>query len=501
MKSNFTRLLLSAVLLMCCTVMNAAIEPSEPQTDGNGNYELSTAAELYWFANYVNSGNTSANAILTEDITVNMGVLDSNGNLNSSTFETWTPIGNSSKLYAGTFNGNGHTISGLYFNDQNQSKIGLFGMTTAGAHIHNLGIKDSYFNGKDHVGGICGDFMNGLIENCWSEVVVYVTTGDGGGLTGSVFTNAVLKDCYTICSVAGSGSRGLVCGAQTGTIENCYARQINSTGTTIAIGWTDSNAPTATNVEIKSQDAFASGEVCWLLNNGVTNGNQKWYQTLGTDVVPSLSTLRGIIFKITNDQGECEYANAECQHEQTYLSYQAAVCPTATTTGRYGHWHCSHCSTDFMDESCTIEATEEELAVPVATNKEIWYTTTDNKKLTPNNKDVFGATYDDANNVYEKGLGKITFDTDVTSIGAEAFDFCTSLQSISIPSGVTSIGAEAFNYCTSLQSISIPSGVTSIGKSAFLSCTSLQSISIPSDSKLTSIGEGAFRGTWDLGAI
>ena len=112
MKRNIFRLLLSAVLLMCCTVMaNAAIEPSEPQTDGNGNYELSTAAELYWFANYVNSGNTSANAILTADITVNMGVLDSNGNLNSGTFELWDPIGTSVNAFAGEFNGDGYTTA------------------------------------------------------------------------------------------------------------------------------------------------------------------------------------------------------------------------------------------------------------------------------------------------------------------------------------------------------------------------------------------------------
>ena len=86
MKRYFFRLLLSAVMMMCCMVMNAAIEPSEPQTDGNGNYKLSTAAELYWFANYVNSGNSSANAILTADITVNIGVLDTDGRPNDGPF-------------------------------------------------------------------------------------------------------------------------------------------------------------------------------------------------------------------------------------------------------------------------------------------------------------------------------------------------------------------------------------------------------------------------------
>ena len=291
------KLLFTFLAAMCCMAMNAQSALVITDTNGREYYAIETAAELVNFAQLVNEGNTSANAVLMADIKMNDEVLNDDGTLNGTPQNTWTPIGNSSHLYAGEFNGNGHTISGLYFNDQNQSKIGLFGMTTAGAHIHNLGIKDSYFNGKDHVGGICGDFMNGLIENCWSEVVVYVTTGDGGGLTGSVFTYAVLKDCYTICSVDGSGSRGLVCGAQTGTIENCYARQINSTGTTIAIGWTDSNAPTATNVEIKSQDAFASGEVCHLLNEGVTDGTHLFYQTLTKDNNPVLDITHMTVFK------------------------------------------------------------------------------------------------------------------------------------------------------------------------------------------------------------
>lgn len=294
------KLLFTFLAVMCCMVMNAQSALVITDTNGREYYAIETAADLVNFAQLVNEGNTSANAVLMADIKMNDEVLNDDGTLNGTPQNTWTPIGNSSHLYAGEFNGNGHTISGLYFNDQNQSKIGLFGMTTAGAHIHNLGIKDSYFNGKDHVGGICGDFANGKIENCWSEVVVYVTTGDGGGLTGSVFTNAVLKDCYTICSVDGSGSRGLVCGAQTGSIENCYARQINSTGTTIAIGWTDSNAPTATNVEIKSQDAFASGEVCHLLNGGTTDGTQAFYQTLTKDNNPVLDITHMTVFKLSD---------------------------------------------------------------------------------------------------------------------------------------------------------------------------------------------------------
>ena len=64
----------------------------------------------------------------------------------------------------------------------------------------------------------------------------------------------------------------------------------------------------------------------------------------------------------------------------------------------------------------------------------------------------------------------------VTSIGYQAFIFCNSLSSITIPDSVTSIGDGAFSYCNSLNSITIPDSVTSIGDSAFAHCTSLTNI-------------------------
>ena len=78
----------------------------------------------------------------------------------------------------------------------------------------------------------------------------------------------------------------------------------------------------------------------------------------------------------------------------------------------------------------------------------------------------------------------------VTSIGNEAFSFCSSLTSIAIPNGVTSIGDDAFYYCSNLTSIAIPKSVTSIGNFAFSNCSSLTSVTIPDS--VTSIGEEAF---------
>ncbi len=88
---------------------------------------------------------------------------------------------------------------------------------------------------------------------------------------------------------------------------------------------------------------------------------------------------------------------------------------------------------------------------------------------------------------------------DVTSIGVQAFYYCKSLESITIPGGVTSIGNYAFNSCHSLTSINIPESVVSIGDSTFSNCYSLTSINIPES--VVSIGNGAFSDCDNLTSI
>ncbi len=78
----------------------------------------------------------------------------------------------------------------------------------------------------------------------------------------------------------------------------------------------------------------------------------------------------------------------------------------------------------------------------------------------------------------------------VTSIGAYAFEDCSSLTSVTIPEGVTSIGGYAFSGCSGLTSVTIPEGVTSIGNQAFRYCSGLTAVTIPSS--VTNIGNYAF---------
>ena len=198
--------------------------------------------------------NLSANAILTANIIVNTGVLDANKNLVSkSDLTEWKPIGDRWSSYTGTFDGQGYTISGLYFNNPTSSYVGLFGSIGANGKISNVGVLDSYFQfstlgggvcgvnygtvrdcrntgsvrGFGSIGGVCGfNEKGGIIENSFNEGTVSVSgTGDNvqnvGGVSGN--NNGTIKSCYNTASVSGQISVGGVCGFNSvGTITNCF---------------------------------------------------------------------------------------------------------------------------------------------------------------------------------------------------------------------------------------------------------------------------------------
>ena len=135
----------------------------------------------------------------------------------------------------------------------------------------------------------------------------------------------------------------------------------------------------------------------------------------------------------------------------------------------------------------------------VGENNKIYYTTSDGKKLFPNNTEpaAFGAVL--VSNIYKDGHGVLTFDDSVTTIGVWAFGSCSSLTSVTIPDSVTLIGGAAFEYCSSLTSVTIGDSVTTIGQYAFRYCSSLTNITIPDS--VTSIGGSAFYGCSSLTSV
>ena len=309
---------------------NEVYQPAELTTDkydidGDDSkdavYEISNAGQLYWFAGLVNgtlSGvpqNTSANAVLTADIVENKNVLKSDGTVNEGTFKEWTPIGNtcngSYSPYTGIFEGQNHTISGLYFKQENTSEVGFFGYNRG--KILNVGILDSYFCGFSQVGGVCG-YNSSTITNCYNKGVVDGTADGASSFGGVCGCNlGILTNCYNTGIVSGQSYVGGVNGYnRNGTIINCNATgEVNGTDSYVggvigrnlnkgtitncyydstiytgaAIG--DDNG-TTTKVEGKATEQYRTGEVAYLLQESQTDTEIIWGQTIGKDTYPTL---------------------------------------------------------------------------------------------------------------------------------------------------------------------------------------------------------------------
>lgn len=105
-------------------------------------------------------------------------------------------------------------------------------------------------------------------------------------------------------------------------------------------------------------------------------------------------------------------------------------------------------------------------------------------------------SFDNSSSPFGKKIKSLIVGNSVTSIGQEAFCFCTGLTEVTIGNGVTWIGPSAFAQCTGLKDVTIGNSVTSIDKYAFGSCTGLTEILIPHS--VTSIGSSAFSGCTGL---
>lgn len=190
----------------------------------------------------------------TADISLNSNVLNDDGTLTADTanLAQWTPIGQGATLqsyyaFQGHFDGDGHTISGIYINDSTRQDLGLFGFIHKDGTVTNLKITDSYVLGTGAVGAIAGQLHDGNITYCESYATVHGVgpTLHSGGIVGQTSgSNGQILGCtnsgyVTSCSTTDAyGMRyncdtGGICGSLGGAkIDSCQ-----NLGTVVSQEW------------------------------------------------------------------------------------------------------------------------------------------------------------------------------------------------------------------------------------------------------------------------
>ena len=249
-----------------------------PTQDKSGVYLIDTAAKLAWFADAVNGGQKAINGKLTANI-----------NLNG---KPWTAIGTSSNKFAGTLDGDSHTVSGL------AGTGGLVYYLSANGTVKSLCV-DCAIDGTSNVGGIA-DKSEGRIENCL--VSGYIKGGNDtifgvGGIVGHGVVGNVISGCVSTADILFKYSRyavqngaGGIVGYTYGTVENCYfagnvhtnAKSVSDGGFGGLVGCARSNAvmKDCYTVGAVTGPESSFGAVVGKVNSGATITNCAYLDTV-----------------------------------------------------------------------------------------------------------------------------------------------------------------------------------------------------------------------------
>lgn len=182
---------------------------TEPAKNGQGVYLISSPDELMWFDK---TAKMTDSAKLLADITINEDVSGSDA---TSQKYKWTPIGmDKTKAYTGNFDGNGHTISGLYINST-AANTGMFGRIGSSAVVKNLTLADSVIRStKNYTGAITGYIDDAAsVTNCHTKNSVQVSAAVyTGGITGYQDDTSTLTRCSNAAEVTGANNVGGISG-------------------------------------------------------------------------------------------------------------------------------------------------------------------------------------------------------------------------------------------------------------------------------------------------
>ncbi len=216
-----TLLTLVGVLLALNLNAQTAVAPPAGNGSAGSPYEIATWQNLYWLSQ--NSDKWGKHFIQTTDIDFN----DATPTIATwDGGQGWTPIGNNTTKFTGTYNGQGHIINGLYIDRSSTTYIGLFGyMYGSNARVDSLGVTNAYFTGSKYVAGLVGYNYSSTVENCYSTGSVSGSGHNIGGLVGRNYYNATVENCYSTSNVSGSTNVGGLVGynAYSATIKNGYS--------------------------------------------------------------------------------------------------------------------------------------------------------------------------------------------------------------------------------------------------------------------------------------
>ncbi len=222
MKKLILYLLLLTLLFVCLFSQNVLASEvwksdiADNFASGEGTeddpYIIRTPAQLAYLASSVNAGTNYRYMYfeLANDIYLND---TSNWKSWGTTppANKWTPIGTEETRFYGSFDGNGHTVHGIYINSTEDYQ-GLFGYIHDNVDMYNISVAESYISGNEYVGGVIG---YGNAVNCYNKGSIFGTNYVGG-----VGGRGDLTNCYNNGNVTGSKYVGGVGGY--GVFDTCY---------------------------------------------------------------------------------------------------------------------------------------------------------------------------------------------------------------------------------------------------------------------------------------
>lgn len=216
----------------------------------------------------------------------------------------WVPFGTSTAPFSGIFDGNGHIIKGLYYNNADLNAVGLFAYTT-NATIKKLGIENSRLIGNADVGGIVGIATTTTITECYVANSYIEGRDHVGAIAGALRTGSIAENCYASASVASrqfqvAGIAGILVD---GTVNKCYFSGLSyitsgttnvggivsliDGGTTNVISNSVSMAPYHLGGPVCRILASANGKPVTLTNNYALETILRGSSMLNLSIVPS----------------------------------------------------------------------------------------------------------------------------------------------------------------------------------------------------------------------